>query len=52
MTHHSNFPFLVTCVIGTEDPSSSISMLVSMIGMEGPRLLILELGIVLKRTNT
>jgi hypothetical protein len=46
------FPFLATCVIRTEDLGSSVSMLVSMIGMGGPRLLVLELGIILERTNT
>jgi hypothetical protein len=46
------FLFLATCAIGTENPGLSVSMLVPMIGMEGPRLLVLELGIILKRTNT
>jgi hypothetical protein len=46
------FPFRATCAIGIEDLGSSISMLVSMIGMEGPKLLVLELGIFLERTNT
>jgi hypothetical protein len=40
------------CAIGTKDPDSSVSMLVSMKGMEGPKLLVLELGIILERTNT
>jgi len=46
------FPFLATCGIGIEDLGSSVSMLVSMTGTEGPRLLVLKLGIVLERTNT